>query len=148
MTFSISAPNPHYLEVWTRTVDLVLDQFQAGLLVITIIDRLAQAPDDVSKANIRNTVTRHSAQINAFAYVVEGEGFRSAAMRSAISLISMAARYPFPQKVFGRPEDAVPWMLSRPHRSEQGKPRAPDAAKLIQVATSLRSQLSAVAEAG
>jgi hypothetical protein len=28
---------------------------------------------------------RHPAQIEAFAYVVEGEGFRTAAMRSALS---------------------------------------------------------------
>ena len=144
LTYSIQAPNPRYLEAWTRTVDLVLEQYRAGLYVMTIIDRNASAPDDASKTSIRKTIVRHAAQIDAFAYVVEGEGFRSAAMRSALSLIAMAARYPFPQKVFGRVEGAVPWMLTRPCRGEPGERHVPDATKLIKWRHSLRDQLAIV----
>jgi hypothetical protein len=148
LTWSSQAPNPRYLEAWTRTVGLVLDQYQAGLYVVTIIDRNSNAPDDASKTSIRNAIVAHAAQIEAFAYVVEGEGFRSAAMRSALSLISLAARYPFPQKVFGHVEGAVPWMLSRPRRGEPSQQRAPEPAKLIKVCNSLREQLTSVAAAG
>ena len=145
LTYSVDAPNPEYLGGWMSTVERVATQFPTGLLVITIIDRHARAPDDSSRARIRQTVLRHAAVIQAFAYVVEGEGFGAAAVRSALSLISMAARYPFPQKVFSRVEDAVPWMLSRPSTQESG---APDAVKLINVAYSLRSQLRLSAAAG
>ncbi len=72
-------------------------------------------------------------------------------MRSTISLISLAARYPFPQKVFGRVEEAVPWMISRPYRGSadhQHERRNPDASKLIERAKSLRRELVTVAAAG
>ncbi len=148
LTYSSDAPNPHYLAAWTQTVEFVLAQFHAGLLVLTVIDRNAHAPDDASKTSIRNTIVQHAGQIDAFAYVVDGEGFRAAAMRSALSLIALAARYPFPQKVFGRVEDAVPWMLRRPYHGEQGPRQAPAAAKLIKMANSLRGELKSVAAAG
>ncbi|MEI9953952.1 MAG: hypothetical protein WDO74_34500 [Pseudomonadota bacterium] len=137
MTYSSHAPNPHFLEAWTRIVELVGERFEAGLLALTIIDRDAHAPDDVSRAHIRDTVTRNAAKIKAFAYVVEGEGFVAAAVRSALALISLAARYPFPLKVFGRVEGAVPWLLNRP--GEDGG-RA-SAAKLVDLANSLRGEL-------
>ena len=146
LTYSSDAPNPRYLAAWTQTVQLVLQQF--GLLVLTIIDRNAHAPDDASKTSIRNTIVQHASQIDAFAYVVDGEGFRAAAMRSALSLIALAARYPFPQKVFGRVEDAVPWMLRRPYHPGQRERHVPDAAKLIKMANSLHGQLKSVAAAG
>ncbi len=150
LTYSNDAPNPSYLEAWTRTVELVLNDQHAGLLVMTIINRNAHAPDDASKASIRNTILQHASQIESFAYVVDGEGFRAAAMRSALSLISLAARYTFPQKVFGRVEDAVPWMLSRTYRGnaqEQYQRRVPAGAKLIEQANSLSRELTSVAAA-
>ncbi len=151
LTYSNDAPNPRYLEAWTRTVELVLNDQHAGLLVMTIIDRNAHAPDDASKTSIRNTILRHAGQIESFAYVVDGEGFRAAAMRSALSLISLAAHYSFPQKVFGRVEAAVPWMLTRPRHGgagSQSERRAPTAAKLIEQANALCSELMSVAAAG
>jgi len=145
LTCSNDAPNPAYLEAWTRTVELVKDRFPAGLLAVTIINSHVRAPDDASRAHIRATVLRHAAEIEAFAYVVEGEGFRASAVRSALSLMSLAARYPFPLKVFGHVEEAVPWMLSH---STKGAPRGLDPAKLIAAANSLRGQLSADAATG
>ena len=137
LTYSSDAPNPRFLESWTRTVELLVDQFRAGVLAITIIDSRVRAPDEASRMHIRNTLMRHAAELKAFAYVVEGEGFGAAALRGAISLMSLAARYPFPMKVYGRVEEAVPWMLNRPHRGE----RRASAPKLIDVANSLRIEL-------
>jgi hypothetical protein len=151
LTYSSHAPNPEYLEAWTRTVELMLNDRNAALFVMTIINRHAQAPDDASKTSIRNTILQHASRITSFAYVVDGEGFRAAAMRSALSLISLTARYPFPQKVFGRVEDAVPWMLSRPYprsAGDQQMQRGPAATKLIEQANALSSLLISVAAAG
>lgn len=139
LTFSADAPNPEYLTAWTRAVEQVSVRFPTGLLIGTIIDRQTRAPDENSRARIRNAVLRHADGIKAFTYVVEGEGFGAAAIRSAVTLMSMAARYPFPQKVFGRVEEAVPWLLSNStHRVAE---RAFDASKLIEIAHSLRGQL-------
>jgi hypothetical protein len=145
LTCSRDAPNPRYLQAWANTMELVAGQFPEGLLVMTMINSQARAPDDASKNHIRNTVLRYSTQIAAFAYVVEGEGFGPAAIRSALSLVSLAARYPFPMKVFGRVDDAVPWMLSR---ASQRLPRAQSSAQLVSVANSLSDQLRSVAAAG
>ena len=148
LSYSSNAPNPRYLEAWARIVERVAEEFQGGLLALIIIDGRAPPPDDASKTAIRNVVVGHANQIDAFAYVVEGEGFRTAAIRSGLSLISLAARYPFPQKVFGRLEEAVPWMLSRPPRKQSSR-RPLDQAELLGLATSLRSQLpSAVVAIG
>lgn len=137
LTYSSEAPNPGFLQAWTRTVEQVIEQLQAGLLAVTIIECGVRAPDDGSRLQIRNTLMRHAAELQAFAYVVEGEGFGAAAVRGAISLISLAARYPFPLKVFGRAEEAVPWMLNRPHRGD----RRASVPKLLSVANSLRDEL-------
>ena len=144
LTYSIDAPNPIFLDAWARTVALVVDQRQAGLMNMTIIERHVQPPNDVSRTRIRNTVLRHAADIKAFAYVVEGEGFGASAIRSAISLMSMAARYPFPLKVFGHVEDAASWMLNRPGQGAQNS----SPAKLIAIANSLRGELSAGIKTG
>jgi hypothetical protein len=74
LTYSSEAPNPSFLEAWTRAVDLVAAQFSDGLLALTIISRHARPPSDVSRLRIRNTVLRHATHVKAFAYVVEGEG--------------------------------------------------------------------------
>jgi hypothetical protein len=134
LSCSIDAPNPRFLEACSRTIDSLARQPSPPLLLLTIIDRQARAPDDAGKLAIRQTMLRHAAQIHAFAYVVEGEGFAAAAVRGALSIISLLARYSFPHKVFGRVEDAVPWMLSRPISSPESTPGADE---LIGLAKSL-----------
>jgi len=143
-TYSVDAPNPRFLDAWTRTVELVVGQFRSGVMATTIIDCGVRAPDEASRMHIRNTLMRHATELRAFAYVVEGEGFGAAALRGAISLMSLAARYPFPMKVFGRVEEAVPWMLNRPTHDS----RRPDAAKLVNLGNSLRGELRTGSKAG
>jgi len=145
LTYSSDAPNPRFLEVWAETVQLVADQCSDGLLAMTLIDPQARPPEDPARVQIRNTVLRHAADINAFAYVVEGEGFGAAAVRGALSLISLAARYPFPMKVFARVEDAAPWLLSRRKRAAA---HAEDATRLVHIANSLRGQRRAISATG
>lgn len=145
LTYSGDAPNPQYLDSWTRTVEQVAARFPTELLALTIIDRHVRAPDDNARTRVRNAVLRHAESIRAFAYVIEGEGFGAAAVRSAVTLISMAARYPFPQKVFGHVETAVPWLLScTPQRAA----RALDAGTLVEIARSLPGQLHGSAATG
>lgn len=145
LSFSNCAPNPSFLAAWTHTVDQLVEQGRTPLLVLTVIDRRARPPDDTSKRAIRETVLRNAPHIQAFAYVVEGEGFAAAAVRSALALISLAARYSFPQKVFGRVEDAVVWMLSRPIAGD--RPGLP-VGELLDAATALSAELKSVAAAG
>jgi hypothetical protein len=44
------------------------------------------------------------------AQVVEGEGFAAAAARAVLTGIQLAVRAGYPQKVFGKVDDAMPWV--------------------------------------
>ncbi len=145
LTYSTNGPSLRFLEAWADTVERVVTQFNGPLLAMTIIDKATKPPSEDSRRAIRNTLERHAARIDAFAYVVEGEGFGAAAVRSALSLITLAARFPFPLKVFGHVEEATPWMLSRPSRAET---RAPGVTELMMAAESLRGHLRSVAATG
>jgi hypothetical protein len=121
LSFSLQPPNPRYLAAWTKAVDDLVKQTSGPIAVLIVIDSAARPPDETSKKEIRKTTTRHGQSIGAFAYVIEGEGFGAAAVRSAVSLISLAARYPFPQKVFRNAGEAAAWMLPRlPADAEKG----------------------------
>lgn len=109
LTYSLAAPSARYLATWAD----VIERLEPPILVLTVIDSRARAPDAASKAAIRQTVTRHERRIGGLAYVIEGEGFGAAALRSALSLINLAARYRFPQKVTATGGEAVPWLIDQ-----------------------------------
>jgi hypothetical protein len=112
LTYSSDMPNPSYLEAWTQATDRLMARGTERIAVVTVIDSRARPPNDDSKKLIRSTIERHKDHIEAFAYVVEGRGFGAAAMRSALSLINLAARYPFRQKVFSNIEEGAQWLCA------------------------------------
>lgn len=54
----------------------------------------------------------------AAAIVIEGSGFRAAAVRTAIASMFLLARPPFPHKVFGNLSDGAGWVLTTGGRLE------------------------------
>jgi hypothetical protein len=143
VSFSLQPPDPAFLEVWTRAVDRLAKSSTVKISVVTVVDSNARPPDDASRRAIRDAVSRHHHDIGAFAYVVEGHGFGAAALRSVVSLISLAARYPFPQKVFANVADAAAWMLQRtPAGSEDVT-----AGGLVSVVEMMRNQVKQLATA-
>jgi hypothetical protein len=113
IAFSLQPPNPKCLEAWTTALVQLTQRTQGPISILIIIDSGARSPDEATKRQIQDVCTRYAGRIGAFAYVIEGEGFGAAALRSAISLMSLAARYPYPQKVFKRVSDATAWILPR-----------------------------------
>ena len=108
-TYSLAAPSARYLAACSD----VIERLEPPALLLTVIDSRARAPDSASKAAIRQLVTRHESRIAGLAYVIEGEGFGAAAIRSALSLINLAARYRFPQRVTATAAEAIPWLLEQ-----------------------------------
>ena len=108
-TYSLAAPSARYLAACSD----VIERLEPPALLLTVIDSRARAPDSASKAAIRQLVTRHESRIAGLAYVIEGEGFGAAAIRSALSLINLAARYRFPQRVTATAGEAIPWLLEQ-----------------------------------
>lgn len=145
VSFSLQPPNPSYLKAWAAAMDRLAQQSNQPISALTVIDSGARVPDDEAKTEIRNTVLRHQKQVCAFAYVIEGHGFGAAAMRSAISFISLLARYPFPQKTFANIPAATAWMMQQ---VPVGAAKGTSAAELISVLESMRQQLARVAAAG
>jgi len=113
ISFSLQPPNPSYLKAWTKAMDHLVESTSGPIAIATIIDSRSRPPDETSKRAIRATVSKHAARTCAFVYVVEGQGFAAAAMRSALSLISLTARYPFPQKVFANVPAGTAWLFQR-----------------------------------
>ncbi len=140
LSYSIQQPNPHYLQAWRLAMDELVDELRTPISVVIIIDSKARAPDDASRNLIRATVTSHSAQIDALVYVIEGTGFGAAAMRSAISLIALAARYPFSQKTFSTIDEAAPWLVRRDSKRTRQQ-RVAAEAELISVGHGMRGHL-------
>ena len=118
LSFSLRPPNPQFLKAWTGAVAQLGKRSDGLISVVTVVDARCPPPDEASKAAIRDTVIRHGRQIGAFAYVIEGEGFGAAAVRSAVTMISLVARYPFPQKVFKDAKMACTWALELAPASE------------------------------
>jgi hypothetical protein len=80
------------------------------LSILVIIDGGSRSPDESQRKLIASATQRYAHSIERFAYVVEGRGFAAAALRSAISLISLATRTPYRQKVFAGVEEAGTWL--------------------------------------
>jgi hypothetical protein len=73
----------------------------------------------------------------AAAQVVEGTGFRGAAMRSVLSMLQLAVRPPYPMKVFDNVVAAAHW-LSTELATRAGD--APPTAELATAAQEVRSR--------
>jgi len=146
LSFSLQPPNPRYLAAWTAAMErLAKKRSDSRISVLTVVDGSCRPPDDASKKAIRNTIIQHSNEIGAFAYVIEGDGFGAAAVRSAVTLISLVARYPFPQKVFKEVGPACLWTLDRvPPAAEQGT----TAAGMMAAIKTMRSQVRQLAATG
>jgi hypothetical protein len=140
LTYSRSVPNPRYLAAWTLELNRRVSDLGAPISIVTVIDSRTRAPDETSKNTIRNTIMRNIKHIAAFVYVVEGDGFGAAAMRSTLALITLVARYPFPQKVFASIDEAGPWLRLQ---APSGISRYPvDPSALVEMVDSMRMHLA------
>lgn len=134
LTYSLTPPDMAYLNRW---VDL-MPQMDPPILVLTVIDSGARAPDAAMKDAIRKTIKHHEKRIGALAYVVEGEGFGAAAMRSALSVINFAVRFPFPQRVTATVSEAAPWLI---HQLPPALRPTTDAGRIVQTVDAIRAAL-------
>ena len=110
LTCSTQPPNPRYLAAWDQAMSGLARRVEGPICVVTIIDSGTPPPDEASRKAIRHSINKHRHRIAALAYVVEGHGFGAAALRSVLSVISLTARYPFPQKIFATTSEASAWV--------------------------------------
>lgn len=126
---SIYYTEPGQCVAWYRNVQLILSlqppnrslmrQLVDGLSALErttrqrpgtllIIRGDVKPPEEEVRDLIRTELMR--SRMSAAAQVVEGSGFRGAAIRSALSMIQLAMRSPFPMRVFGDLATACDWL--------------------------------------
>jgi hypothetical protein len=142
ITYSKQPPDAKVLAVWQRAVAQVAAQQPGKSSVLIIIDSGARSPDEPQRKLIATALQRHADSIERFAYVIEGRGFAAAALRSAISLVNLATRTPYRQKVFATLEEAGVWLAPA-----NGPGSRMDARALSALVHTMRDKLSQVARA-
>jgi hypothetical protein len=110
VAYSKQPPDTKYFASWHAIVSRLMAQQPDKLSILVVIDGGSRSPDESQRKLIASATQRYAHSIERFAYVVEGRGFAAAALRSAISLISLAARTPYRQKVFASVEEAGTWL--------------------------------------
>jgi hypothetical protein len=99
-----------------------------GLGCIVIIPEHSRPPPDATRKAIDKVLSDLGADLKCLVWVVEGRGFASAAVRGALTGLSMLRRRPYATNVEARLDSGLLWTLAR-----VGQPSADieDAAALI-----------------
>ena len=114
----------------------VIGRHPNGVGFLCVIEPTAAPPDDGIRRAVADMVRRHQAALRCIACVVEGEGFRNAVARSALSAMALLVRArTAPLKILGSLGEAATWML---RHVETGK-----SAEIVRAVATVRATLSA-----
>lgn len=115
--------------------DLVA-QAPGGIVVLTVLLDTSFKVDSNVRDKAAGIAREFAAATRAHAYLIEGSGFRTAAMRAVIAGINTLVRTGHPVRVFGEQSAAVGWLAAQAGDSL-------DVAALTQAVDSARSVLRA-----
>ena len=113
---------------------LVIEQagrHPGGLACLVIIPSTASPPPDHVRRAISDVLARLAPKLRCLCWLVEGSGFRAAAVRATLAGLRMVNRSPYPTLVASDLNEALRWIL--PHLAD-GKLRfdeIPDAVESI-----------------
>jgi hypothetical protein len=115
VSYSLAEPTRGYLDNWILTARTIMSKGKMAALIV--IDSEAKPPSDEIRVEINAKFQKLRDGIAAVAVVVEGRGFVAAAKRSAISLLTLLSRYPFPFRIFGDIVEGSSWLSAQLHQS-------------------------------
>lgn len=90
--------------------------------VITVVEETATLPPGNVRDALAEFLKAGSGVIRASCLVHEGTGFRTAAIRTLVTGLTLLAKQPFPHKVFATVEDAASWIVPQmphPYRADE-----------------------------
>jgi hypothetical protein len=99
------------------TYDTHANSFPSGVYMVTIVDEGAPMPAADVRQALSNFLASGIGRTLMSAVIHEGAGFRAAAVRSVVTGLAMAARLPYPHKVFGTVADAASWFSASASQS-------------------------------
>ena len=114
LIFGLESAEPSivYMDGFKATVNNVVRAGASGVGIMVVIRADAKPPNEEVRKHIVRTAREFAPHVRAFAHVIEGEGFLSAAKRAAMTFIMTTARLGFPLKVFSNVREAMPWLLT------------------------------------
>lgn len=99
-----------------RLVADALSSFSAAqrqIVLLTVVTPEATPPDTAARAVFAQGMRDVGPKVRGSAYFVPIDGFKGAAVRGAVTGISLLAREPFPTRVFARLTEASAWLSQR-----------------------------------
>jgi hypothetical protein len=123
--FALAQCRHAFVSVWTQpsTIDSLSAVRQCeeslareapdGLVVLTVMTGTAFAIGTREREEAQRLAQRFDKTTQAAAYVIEGSGFRAAAMRAVLAGLQLLARTSHPVRVFSDVPTAVEWLGGR-----------------------------------
>jgi hypothetical protein len=111
LALTLTEPDPAYLQRASLAITQYGSQSPHALGLLTWIEAKAPPPRAETRAAIQQLFSDIAPVTRACIIIIEGEGFRASAKRSAVTLINMAARLPYPLKVTASVSDAAQLLL-------------------------------------
>lgn len=90
--------------------DAATEHASTGIASLVVVEPRAATPDSDTRPVFAAGMRECGSRLHGVAYVVAAKGFRGAAVRAAISGLSLLAREPYPTKVFTSTGDAAAWL--------------------------------------
>jgi hypothetical protein len=124
-SFLLGTWRPVFTVLWRRRPDVerartMVQEFRrflsgqaGGVAVLVVIEAGTPPPDAMTRDLITDAMRVDAARNRGIAYVLEGTGFASAAMRGVITGTLLVVRPPYPTRVFATIEGSAPWIVSK-----------------------------------
>jgi hypothetical protein len=111
LALTLTAPDAAYLRTATQAITQLGLGYPQGVGLITMVDGNTPPPSEVTRAAIQQLFRDIAGFTRGGIMVVEGQGFKASAKRSAITLINMTTRLPYPIKVAASVSEAEPLLM-------------------------------------
>jgi hypothetical protein len=136
--FSLEPPSFDFMKKIVSELALLARQTGFGTGALLIISSEVSPPTEEARSYIRRELERSS--MLAAAQVVEGTGFRGAAMRSVLSLMQLTTRAPYAMKIFDSVVPGAFWLAGELERKAR---HAPSGSQLSDAVQSVRKRFLA-----
>lgn len=131
---SKEAPSSAIMRTIIRELDALSKDCGGGTGALLVINSDCKPPSEEARTYIRTELANSS--MVAAAQVVEGTGFRGAAMRAVLSVLQLAARTRYPMEIFSSVEEGTRWLCSELRTRLK---RAPEPSALIAAVRALQA---------
>jgi len=126
LILSREAPTSAVMRTIIRELEALSKNCGGGTGALLVINSDCKPPSEEARTYIRTELANSS--MVAAAQVVEGTGFRGAAMRAVLSVLQLASRTRYPMEIFSGVDEGARWLCGE-LRTRLG--RAPEPLALL-----------------